>query len=158
MMRRDAQSIATRGDKAAQGPDPIGVAELYEQAIRVIYSEAFAAGLNPAQWNALRYLSSALPERRTPSAFAQYHHVTRGTASQTINALERKRLVTKRPDETDGRAVRLELTEAGHAMLTKDPLNLLADAFAQLPRNRLEAAMVIGQQVTMEVYRRVSRR
>ena len=51
---------------------PKAVAELFEHLSRAIYSLSFSEGLNPAQWNALRYLNRANPSSRTMSAFARF--------------------------------------------------------------------------------------
>ncbi len=62
-----------------QSPAPEqAVAELMEQLGHCACSEAFSAGLNPAQWSALRYFQRANRFSRTVSAFAQYHGTTRG--------------------------------------------------------------------------------
>ena len=68
-------------------------AEVMAQILRLANGAAFAGGLNPAQWSALRYLADAVPEARTVTAFAHYHATTSGTASQTVAALVRKGLV-----------------------------------------------------------------
>ncbi|MFB6261826.1 MAG: MarR family transcriptional regulator, partial [Thiohalorhabdaceae bacterium] len=51
--------------------------------------EGASSGLTPAQWSALRFFASANRFSRTVSAFAAYNVTSRGTASQTIKALER---------------------------------------------------------------------
>ncbi len=61
-------------------------AELMAQILRLANGAAFAGGLNPAQWSALRYLADAVPEFRTVTAFAQYHATTSGTASRSCPA------------------------------------------------------------------------
>jgi predicted transcriptional regulator len=45
-------------------------------------------GLNPAQWEALRFLARANRFSRSPAAVADYLASTRGTVSQTLIALE----------------------------------------------------------------------
>ena len=57
------------------------LAELVDQASRAVYSASYLAGLNPAQWNALRYLSSAQASGRSIKAFSTYHRVTDSAAS-----------------------------------------------------------------------------
>lgn len=64
---------------------------------------------------------------------------TKGTASQTIKALEAKGLVQRGPVAGDGRAVRISITEAGSALLGKDPLGAIYDALtACSPEDRLQ--------------------
>lgn len=119
------------------------LAELVDQASRAVYSASYLAGLNPAQWNALRYLNSAQASGRTIKAFSTYHRVTDSAASQTISALARKQLVEKHRDPADGRAFLLELTPAGQALLAADPLQHLAAAFETLSEAELRAAGLI---------------
>jgi DNA-binding MarR family transcriptional regulator len=85
------------------------------------------AGLNPAQWEALRYLSRANRFSRTPAALADYAGSTRGTISQTLIALEQKGLASRQASRRDRRSVELALTRRGEAVLRNDPLRQLAD-------------------------------
>ncbi len=103
------------------------------QIVRLANGAAFADGLNPAQWSALRYLADAVPEARTVTAFAQYHATTSGTASQTVAALVRKGLVERLPEPGDRRRNRLELSSTGHELLRNDPLGGIAAAIALQP-------------------------
>ncbi len=114
-------------------------AEVMAQIVRLANGAAFADGLNPAQWSALRYLADAVPEARTVTAFAQYHATTSGTASQTVAALVRKGLVERLPEPGDRRRNRLELSSAGHELLRNDPLGGIAAAIALLPIEMQEA-------------------
>lgn len=115
-------------------PDARATAEAMAQVMRTTKSTAFAAGLNPAQWAALRYIAQAEPALCSVVAFARHHGTTKGTASQTIAALTRKGLLSRHPGD-DRRAVRHALTEAGRDALTRDPLNDLAAALAELPED-----------------------
>lgn len=95
--------------------------ELAERMAALVEGELRAAGsasgLNAAQVHVLRYLSKANRYSNTPSAAAAYFGLTKGTVSQTIQALERGGWVEKRPDEGDGRIVRLALTRKGERLL-----------------------------------------
>jgi DNA-binding MarR family transcriptional regulator len=82
----------------------------------------FADGLNPAQWEVLRFLAQANRYSRTPSALADYLGSTKGTVSQTLIALENKGLVDRVKKTCDRRGVELKLTAEGLAMLGKDPM------------------------------------
>ncbi|WP_270935567.1 MarR family winged helix-turn-helix transcriptional regulator, partial [Falsiroseomonas oryzae] len=75
---------------------------------------AEAHGLTPTQAQALA-LVAARPALRV-SEVAEQLAVTRPTASDTVAALERKRLLRRQPDPRDARASGLVLTEAGVAM------------------------------------------
>ncbi len=86
---------------------------IYSQANSLLRRafEANGNSLTPEQWGILARLSeqegmnqSQLGER----AFKDRHNITR-----LLNVLERRGLVERRPDESDRRAYRLFLTEAG---------------------------------------------
>ena len=109
------------------------LAELIVHLGRAARSEAGTAVLTPAQWTALRFFARANRRSRTPSAFASFHATTRGTASQTVRALERAGYLCRSRDETDRRSVRYDVTEAGQTLLDRDPLRVLAGAIAVLP-------------------------
>lgn len=108
------------------------VTDLVNRLGRGVHCLQYADGLNPAQWEALRYISRANRYSRNPSALAAYLKITKGTASQTIKALEAKGLVGRQPHCTDRRAVHLEITKEGVAALDRDPLRLLEDSLRTL--------------------------
>lgn len=112
------------------------VAELVEQLGHCACSQGFSAGLNPAQWAALRYIERANRFSRTVSAFAHYHGTTRGTASQTIRALVQKGFLRRQPAAHDQRSFRLELTGRARTMLACDPFDAFVTAAATLPREQ----------------------
>lgn len=109
------------------------IAELVERLARLVRAEEHGAGLNPAQWEALRYLSACNRFSNTAGALTQYLGITKGTVSQTLNALERKGLIRRVRDPLMRRIVRLELTAAGGQRLADDPLQALRQAALQLP-------------------------
>ena len=92
-----------------------------------------AVTLAPAQWEALRFIARANSFSRKPTAVAAWLATTKGTASQTLMALERKGLIRKARHPSDGRVTRLEATAAGLALLEEDPLHGLVEAIARLP-------------------------
>jgi DNA-binding MarR family transcriptional regulator len=134
---------------------PKAVAELFEHLSRAIYSLSFSEGLNPAQWNALRYLNRANPSSRTMSAFAKFHVTTRSTASQTLAALVRKKLIKKTRDSEDGRVIRLELTPKGRKLLERDPVNHLVAALATLPADRQRVAADTVESLIKAIFARM---
>ncbi|MBX3454758.1 MarR family transcriptional regulator [Ferrovibrio sp.] len=85
----------------------------------------FVDGLNPAQWETLRFLAQANRYSRTPTALAEYLGATKGTVSQTLISLESKGLVDRCKKTCDRRQVAITLTEAGEAMLQRDPMRSL---------------------------------
>ncbi|MEK9970927.1 MAG: MarR family transcriptional regulator [Ferrovibrio sp.] len=103
----------------------------------------FANGLNPAQWEALRFLAQANKYSRSPTALADYLGATKGTVSQTLIALESKGLITRCKKTEDRRQVDLCLTDAGQAMLAKDPMQTLEQAATEVA-DELGAEMVKG--------------
>jgi len=108
------------------------IANLINRLGRSIHCRQYAQGLNPAQWEALRYLSRANRYSRTPSALADYLRTTKGTASQTLKSLEAKGYVCRVPVPSDRRAVRIDITDAGHMVLRRDPLQCLETSAAEL--------------------------
>ena len=112
------------------------IAELIEQLSRTTANSSFVSGLNPAQWAALRYIARANEAVRNVGAFAQHHMITPSSASQTIQALVRKGLISKKPGE-DRRSRYLALTIQGERMLKEDPINKLASAIVRLSGEQL---------------------
>lgn len=105
---------------------------LLDRLSRLTRELQFANGLNPAQWEALRFLAQANRYSRSPTALAEYLGATKGTVSQTLIALESKGLITRCKKTTDRRQVELCLTDAGEAMLGQDPMQTLEQAAADM--------------------------
>lgn len=120
-------------DSASPLPCAEATAETMAQVLRALSGLGFSCGLNPAQWAALRYIVRGGPGACSVIAFARYHGTTKGTASQTIAALEKKGLVIRQRDEGDRRGLSLRPTAAGEALLRHDPLRELAAAIRRLP-------------------------
>ncbi len=85
----------------------------------------YSHGLNPAQWDSLRFVAQANQLSRTPGGLASFLGTTKGTASQTLKALEKKGYVRRVADGSDKRVRHLAVTDAGRALLNEDPLNCL---------------------------------
>lgn len=92
-----------------------------ERLSRLVRAQEHASGLNPAQWEALRYLSRCNRFSNSPAALTRYLCATKGTISQTLIALERKGLVIKSPRPGEARSVVLALTGDGEVKLRDDP-------------------------------------
>lgn len=120
----------------------IEAAQLMDRIERLVRADEARRGVNPAQWEALRYLARANRFSRTPAALADYLGTTRGTVSQSLIALEAKGLVARRPSARDKRSVALELMDAGWETLEDDPLNQLAHDLAADRDPRALAATV----------------
>ena len=109
------------------------IAALIERIGRLLSADAHAARLAPVQWEALRYLGRANRFSRTPAALTAYLGLTKGTVSQTLNALEARGLVVKQVDPGDRRRRRLSLSPAGRTLLERDPLTQTVAASRSLP-------------------------
>lgn len=118
---------------------PEKMAEMLDRLARVAHGAQFCAGLNPAQWEALRYLSRANRYSRTPGALAEYLSATPGTISQTVIALEEKGYVTRSRAPGDRRSIEVRLTPAGQEVLRRDPLALLGEVIEELSPEERQA-------------------
>ena len=111
-----------------------------------------AQGLQPVHLQVLFYLNQANRFSNTPLALTDYLGLTKGTVSQTVLVLARRRLVSRYADPQDGRIVRLVLTAAGGALL--NTLNS-AGAWRETVRTaspaRVSSAMIVLRQVLAEV-------
>lgn len=133
--------MSVKPDIPAPTPD---LADLIVHLARLGQSTA-ATRLTAAQWMALRYFARASRLSRTPSAFSCYHATTRGTASQTVKSLVEMGLLARQSHATDGRSTILDVTEAGHAMLRRDPLEDLRHVLARLdPAAHATIASALG--------------
>ncbi|WP_417519156.1 MarR family winged helix-turn-helix transcriptional regulator [Minwuia sp.] len=119
------------------------VAELIDRLGRLTRELQYVDGLNPAQWEALRFLSRANRYSRTPGAVAQFLCATKGTVSQTITALENKGLLTRRPSDRDKRVCLIDLTPQGESLILRDPVKRIEQAVATMDGDA-SAAMVQG--------------
>jgi DNA-binding MarR family transcriptional regulator len=109
------------------------VPALIERLARLMRASEHELGLNPAQWEALRYLDRANRFSNSPRALASYLGATKGTVSQTLIALERKGLITKEVRSSERRSLSLWLTPRGRDKLKGDPWRELAGDIAGLP-------------------------
>lgn len=138
-------------------PAALEAARLIDRLERLArFGEADAGGapVNPAQWEALRYLARANRFSRTPAALADYLASTRGTVSQTLIALEQKGLVERIRSSRDRRSVDIALTAAGTAVLDRDPLHSLANDICRGAGPHLDA-LLAGLRGTLR--RRIAR-
>src|SRR5690606_35235118 len=108
----------------------LDAAHLIDRLDRLARSGEAAGDLNPAQWEALRFIARANRFSRTPAALAEYLGSTRGTTSQTLIALEQKGQITRQTNARDRRSVTLALTTLGERNLKSDPILALASDLA----------------------------
>ncbi len=120
------------------------IAELVDRLGRMAHGLQYASGLNPAQWEALRFIARANRYSRSPGAIARYLGTTRGTVSQTLIALEAKGYIRRLRCNADRRALTVDLTDTGRALIENDPLCLVlqaADALDREAQSRLAAGL-----------------
>ena len=103
-----------------------------ERIARVMRSSQHSHGLNPAQWEALRYIASCNRYSDSPTALTGFLAATKGTVSQTIKALQKKGLIVKTPRSDERRSIMLSVSAAGRDMLKNDPLQGIAESIAGL--------------------------
>lgn len=89
-----------------------GLARLAAVARQLDWQAAESAGLSPTQADILRFVTNR-PQGARPTAAAAHVGVRKATASDAVAALERKALVCKYADASDGRAVALKATAKG---------------------------------------------
>ena len=107
-----------------------------------------AHGLQTIHLQVLMYLDRANRLSNTPQGTTEYLGLTKGTVSQSILVLARKRLVTRQTDERDGRVVRLVLTERAHALLKETNLiSVWREALQPASPARVSSAMQVLRQV-----------
>mgnify|MGYP001556026904 CR=1 FL=1 len=108
-------------------PAALEAAHLIDRLERLTRAGDAPGGINPAQWEALRYLARANRFSRTPAALADYLASTRGTVSRTLASLESKGYVARMPNPRDGRSVDFALTAQAQKALRRDPLKAMAE-------------------------------
>ena len=130
------------------------IATQIERLARLMRAEEHAEGLNPAQWEALRYLARANRFSNSPGALTRYLGATKGTVSQTVKALERKGFLAKAEREGEKRSVILALTPKAEAVLASDPWLRLAAAVDELgAKTRRRLAKAVRELMAAEVRR-----
>ena len=128
---------------------------MIDRLARLAASGEWSSDLNPAQAAALRYLAHANRFSRSPSMVAEYLGTTRGTASQTLKALQRKGFVTEGSGTGDKRSISYDVTGAGQAILAALGGGIEADALDPQLQRRL--AKALEALLTSEVQRRGGR-
>ncbi len=99
-----------------------------------------ALGLQPVHGQVLEYLAKCNKYSNTHASVAEYLGLTKGTVSQTIQILERKRYLQKTTDANDARVVHLSLTEKGQALIdTLKPLDIFKQAEAKVSHREFDS-------------------
>lgn len=123
-------------------PERAKIVELVDRLSRIAHSLQFAEGLNPAQWEALRFVARANRNSCSPGTLADFMGSTKGTVSQTLKALESKGLIERSRKVDDRRAVEITVTSAGRGLVEKDPLGRIHDAIS--PFSEVEQLSVVS--------------
>lgn len=125
-------------DYRARVADAIHSAAIH--LLRGVRKEDERAGIGPAQLSALSVLVFAGPMRLTE--LARVEQVKPPTMTKVVAALEASRLVMRRPDAADARAVKLEASVRGTKLLREGRrrrVERLAAAFRELSVTELDA-------------------
>jgi len=118
-----------------------------------------AHGLQTIHLQVLMYLGQANRLSNTPQGTTEYLALTKGTASQSILVLARRRLITRHTDERDGRVVRLVLTERAQTLLKEiSPHALWREALQLASPARVSSAMQVLRQVLLSLQTHTSQR
>lgn len=76
-------------------------------------------GLQPVHLQVLHYLGCSNRYSDNPMAVTDYLGMTKGTTSQTLIVLEKRKLIVRKPDTGDGRKVHYRLTSSGKRVLSR---------------------------------------
>lgn len=115
-----------------------------------------AIGLQPIHGQVLEYLSKCNKYSNTHASVAEYFGLTKGTVSQTIQILERKRFLEKNIDSVDGRVVHLSLSELGCKLIEElKPLDIFKHAETKVSRHEF-SGIENALQTTLEVLQKVN--
>lgn len=99
-----------------------------------------AIGLQPVHGQVLEYLAKCNKYSNTHASVAEYLGLTKGTVSQSIQILERKRFLEKSVDHQDGRVLHLSLTDAGRALIDElKPLDMFKQAETKVSRQEFDS-------------------
>jgi len=97
--------------------------ERIAQAFRVLlWHESKAFGLSPIQVQVLIFLLHHSEEKRKVSYLADEFNMSKATLSDTIKALEEKKLITKKQELQDSRSYSIHLTKKGKDVAAKTSL------------------------------------
>lgn len=150
-------SSKKKSGKKKANVNAIDVVSNLARLARLMRSAEHEIGLNPAQWEALRFLSRCNENSNSPIALTRYLGATKGTISQTVIALVNKGLVTKANREGERRSIALTLTDEGHELLKEDPWKRVEKSFKKKgPRKQAKTASTLSQMLDDELAARSS--
>ena len=126
-------------ERLREGLSRVGMAMRIDE-----WNRAKASGLNPTQLAILTLLDGRGSDGLGVREIAAHLGVSQPTATDSINALERKAYLEKRPEASDRRAVRVVPTAAGLAVLAASDTGdgLAAEALGALDEHEQEALLL----------------
>jgi DNA-binding MarR family transcriptional regulator len=116
------------------------------------WQSAENAGLSPTQADILRFVANR-PEGARLTAAAAHVGVRKATASDAVTALERKALISKHADASDGRAVALKATAKGDRVAQSWPSSF-APIVAGLSETEQEALLGLVVKMIRQLQQR----
>ncbi|SLN64064.1 MarR family winged helix-turn-helix transcriptional regulator [Oceanibacterium hippocampi] len=129
-----------------------GLSRLGAVARQIDWQAAEAEGLTPTQADILRFVASR-PAGVRLAAAAGHAGVRSATASDAVTALQRKALVRKQSDASDGRAILLKATRDGQALAARWPASY-APVVAGLDADDQEAMLHLVMEMIRHLHRR----
>jgi len=137
----------------------IKVASLIERLGNLLRSEERTAGSNSGLQSVhvqmLGYLSQCNRYSDTPVAVTEFVGATKGTTSQSINILEKKGFILKRPDKVDGRVIHLDLTDKGARFVKNEfPPREFRDALNGLNSDDRESLAILLTRLLIQLQRK----
>lgn len=115
-----------------------------------------AIGLQPVHGQVLEYLAKCNKYSNTHASVAEYLGLTKGTVSQSIQILERKRYLQKTTDSLDGRVVHLSLTDTGTALVDElKPLDMFRQAAHKVSHQEFDS-MEHALQTTLGILQKAN--
>lgn len=106
-------------------------------------------GMTLSQFTLLNHFTR-LGGERTPLELARAFQVTKGAMTNTIGQLQRKGMVTVRPDEKDRRSKRVSISDKGraaHRMATMAVAPELTEIADRFPADRLAAVLPLLEEL-----------
>lgn len=113
------------------------------------FEKAMPQGMTLSQFSVLNHLTR-LGDGWSPLRISRAMQVTKGAMTNTLGHLERKGFVDIKPDEKDGRAKRVFITDAGRQMREDSIATLIpymVKFAADIPVSELAAVLPLLQRV-----------
>src|SRR5262245_36781043 len=123
------------------------LARLLELSSRQMHARAYAEGLYPAQWAALRYFKNVSGTHATTAGLARYQGLALGAVARTVRTLIAHGYLQKIGSAGRGRAEIVKLTRSGEALLNRDPLKPVADALLDLSADAQEVLADVLEKI-----------